>query len=151
MTVSWKAIPDAPGYTVRAYSKGNPTKYYATAKSSINLTGLKANTTYFLKVYVNKPATASSNAVVMSASSPEVTTTTSTYALAAPDALKETSQAAYSVGLAWTAVSGAPAGSAYKVTYALDAAGTDHAKTTGRLNGTSGTLTGLTNDTTYFA
>jgi hypothetical protein len=62
-----------------------------------------------------------------------------------------TSQSPTSVGLSWTGVAGAPSGSAYKASYAYNYAQTDHQKTSGVLKGTSGKLTGLRNDTTYFA
>ena len=151
MTVSWKAVANAPGYTVRAYAKGSPTKFFATTKSSVNLTGLKKSTTYLLRAYVNKPATATSSAVVLSANSPEVQTATTSYALATPDGLRRTAQSSSAVAMAWTPVAGAPAGHSYRISYALDAAGTDHPKTSGRASGTTGTIRKLRADTTYFA
>ena len=151
MTVSWKAVSGAPGYTVRVYSKGNPTKFFTTTSSSVNLTGLKASTSYYIRAYVVQPAAGSTDEVRLSDDSPEIVQATTSYKLAAPDGFKVTSQSPTTVGLAWTAVAGAPDDAAYKVSYAFDYAQTDHQKTAGPFKGTSGKLTGLTNDTTYFA
>lgn len=151
ITVSWKAVSGAPGYTVRVYSKGNATKYFTTTTSSVNLTGLKASTTYYIRTYVVQPAAGSTDEVRLSDDSPEIVQATTSYKLATPDALKVTSQSSTTVGLAWTGVAGAPKDAAYKVSYAYNYAQTDHQKTSGEFKGTSGKLTGLRNDTTYFA
>jgi hypothetical protein len=151
MTVSWKAVSGAPGYTVRVYSKGNPTKYFTTTTSSVNLTGLKSSTTYYIRAYVVKPAAGTTSETRLSADSLEVVQATTSYRLATPDGFRETGQSSSSVDLDWTAVAGAPAGSGYKVSYALNGAQTDHQKTTGLIKGTSGTLKSLASDTTYYA
>ena len=151
MTVSWKAVDGAPGYTVRVYSKDNPTKYFTTTNSSVSLTGLKKSTTYYIRAYVVKPAAGTTPETRLSTDSLEVVQATTSYALATPDGFKETSQGSSSVGVSWSAVAGAPAGSGYKVSYALDGAQTKGQKTSGVLEGTSGKLTGLANDTTYYA
>lgn len=151
MTVSWKAVSGAPGYTVRVYSKGNPTKYFTTTTSSVNLTGLKASTTYYIRAYVVQPPAGSTPETRLSDDSLEIIQPTTSYKLATPDGFKETSQSSSTVGLDWTGVAGAPSGSGYKVSYALDGAQTDHQKTTGVFKGTSGKLTGLSSDTTYYA
>jgi hypothetical protein len=150
MTVSWKAVSGAPGYTVRVYSKGNPTKYFTTTSSSVKLTGLESSTTYFIRAYVVQPAAGSTDEVRLSDDSLEVTQATTSYKLATPDGLKETSQSSTSVGLDWDGVAGAPDGAGYKVSYALNAAQDDHQKTSGVFKGTSGKLTGLDEDTTYY-
>ena len=151
MTVSWKAVSGAPGYTVRVYSKGNPTKYFTTTTSSVNLTGLKKSTQYFIRAYVVQPASGSTAETRLSDDSPEVVQATTSYKLATPDGFKVTSQSPTSVGLAWTAVAGAPDDARYKVSYAYNYVQTDHQKTSEAFKGTSGKLTGLRNDTTYFA
>ena len=151
MNVSWKAVSGAPGYTVRVYSKGNPTKYFTTTTSSVNLTGLKSSTTYYILAYVVQPAAGSTSETRLSDDSLEVVQATTSYKLATPDGFKETSQSSSSVGLDWTGVAGAPSDGGYKVSYALDGAQTDHQKTSGVLKGSSGKLTGLANDTTYYA
>ncbi|WP_091187240.1 fibronectin type III domain-containing protein [Microlunatus flavus] len=151
MTVSWKAVSGAPGYTVRVYSKGNPTKYFTTTSSSVGLTGLKKGTTYYIRAYVVQPAAGSEPEKRLSDDSLEVVQSTTTYKLATPDGFKETSQGPTTVGLSWTGVSGAPDGSGYKVSYALNGGQTDHQKTSKVFTGTSGKLTGLANDTTYYA
>lgn len=150
MTVSWKAVDGAPGYTVRVAAKGQPTKYFTTTDSSVNLTGLKASTSYSIRAYVVQPAAGSNPEVRLSPDSLEVTQATTSYKLATPDGFKETSQGSTSVGLDWSDVSGAPSGAGYKISYALDAAQTDHRKTT-IIKGSSGKITGLKNDTTYYA
>lgn len=151
MTVSWKAVSGAPGYTVRVYSKGNPTKFFTTTTSSVNLTGLKASTTYFIRAYVVQPAAGSTNEVRLSDDSLEIQQATTSYKLATPDGFKETSQGSGSVGLDWTGVAGAPEGAGYKVSYALDGAQTDHQKTSDVFKGSSGKLSGLTSNTTFYA
>ena len=151
MTASWKAVSGAPGYTVRVYSKGNPTKFFTTTGTSVNLTGLKASTNYFIRVYVVQPAAGSTDEVRLSDDSPEIQQATTSYKLATPDGLKVTSQSPTSVGLSWTGVAGAPDDARYKVSYAYNYAQTDHQSTSGAFDGTSGKLTGLRNDTTYFA
>ena len=151
MTVSWKAISGAPGYTVRVYSKGNPTKYFTTTSSSVDLTGLKNGTTYFIRAYVVQPAAGKEPEKRLSGNSLEVTQATTTYKLATPDGFAMTTQSATTVGLSWKAVSGAPEGAGYKVSYALNGGQTDHQKTTGKYTGTSGKISGLKDDTTYYA
>ncbi|HEY0239432.1 MAG TPA: fibronectin type III domain-containing protein [Friedmanniella sp.] len=151
MNASWKAVGGAPGYTVRVYSKGNPTKYFTTTSSSVNLTGLKASTTYFISAYVVQPAAGSTSEVRLSDTSIETVQASTSYKLATPDGFKETSQSSSSVGLDWTGVAGAPDDAAYKVSYALDGAQTDHQKAATFSKGTSGKLTGLDNDTTYYS
>ncbi|RYZ27488.1 MAG: fibronectin type III domain-containing protein, partial [Propionibacteriaceae bacterium] len=151
MTATWKGVSGAPGYTVRVYSKGNPTKYFTTTGTSVNLTGLKSSTNYFIRVYVVQPAAGSTDEVRLSDDSLEVQQKTTSYKLATPDGFKVTSQGPTSVGLAWTAVAGAPDDARYKVSYAYNYVQTDHKKTSSAFKGTSGKLTGLRNDTTYFA
>lgn len=151
MNVSWKAVSGAPGYTVRVYSKGNPTKYFTTTTSSVNLTGLKDSTTYYIRAYVVQPASGSTAETRLSDDSPEVIQDTTSYKLATPDGLKMTSQSSTAVGLRWSGVSGAPDDARYKVSYAYNYAQTDHQETSDAFDGTSGKLTGLKNDTTYFA
>ncbi|GAB2583777.1 fibronectin type III domain-containing protein [Microlunatus antarcticus] len=150
MTASWKGVSGAPGYTVRVYSKGNPTKFFTTTGTSVNLTGLKSSTNYFIRVYVVQPAAGSTDEVRLSDDSPEIQQSTTSYKLATPDGLKMTSQSPTSVGLSWTGVSGAPDGAAYKLSYAYNYAQDDHQKTSPAFKGTSAKLTGLRNDTTYF-
>ena len=151
MTVSWKAVKNAPGYTVRVWSKGNPTKYFTTTTASVGLTGLKAGTSYSIRAYVVQPAAGSAPEKRLSRDSLEIVQATTRYALATPDGLRETSQGPTSVNVAWTAVAGAPAGSGYKISYALDGAQTVSRKLTGVIKGTSGRISGLKNDTTYYA
>lgn len=151
MTAAWKAVSGAPGYTVRVYAKGKPTKYFTTTNTSVNLTGLSASTTYYIRVYVVQPAAGSADEVRLSDDSPEIIQATTSYALATPDGLKVTSQSPTTVGLSWTGVAGAPSDAVYKVSYAYNYAQTDNQKTSGDLKGTSAKLTGLRNDTTYFA
>jgi hypothetical protein len=151
MTVSWKAIGGAPGYTVRVYAKNKATKYFTTTNTSVNLTGLSDSTTYYIRAYVVQPAAGSTDEVRLSDDSPEVTQATTSYKLATPDGLKVTSQSPTSVGLDWTGVAGAPDDAGYKVSYAYNYAQTDHQETSDTFKGTSGKLTGLRNDTTYFA
>jgi hypothetical protein len=99
MTVSWKAVSGAPGYTVRVYSKGNPTKYFTTTSTSVGLTGLKSGTTYYIRAYVVKPAAGSTPEARLSEDSLEVVQSTTTYQLATPDGFKETGQGSSSVAL----------------------------------------------------
>jgi len=150
MTVSWKAISGAPGYTVRVYSKGNPTKYFTTTSSSVDLTGLESGTTYFIRAYVVQPAAGTEPEKRLSEDSLEITQATSTYKLATPDGFAMTTQGSTSVGLSWKAVAGAPEGSGYKVSYALDRDQKNKQKTSGLFTGTSGKLSGLSADTTYY-
>lgn len=151
MTVSWAAVKGAPGYELRAYSKGHPTKYFRSTAPSVNLTGLQASTNYYLRAYVFTSDPKTNKPTKLSPDSLEVQTSTSGYTLAAPDRLQETTQGPSSVGLSWTAVTGAPRDGGYQVTYARNAALTDTAQTTKTVSGTSGTISGLRADTTYFA
>ena len=152
MTVSWQGVGgNVPGYSLAASAAGESTKYFTTTTTSVKLSGLKKNTAYTLKVHAVRPASGGTAESRLSPDSPAVTQSTTTYSLATPDGLKETSQSASTVGIAWTAVAGAPDGAKYKVSYALDKDQTDHQKSTGALSGTTGKLTGLNNDTTYFA
>ena len=151
MSMSWVAVKGAPGYEVRAYSKGNPTKYFRSTSASVNLSGLKAKTNYYLRAYVFSSDPKTHQPMQLSPNSPEVQTATSGYALAAPDRVQETAQGSTSVALAWPPVTGAPKDGGYRITYALNAALTDTARTTRTFSGAAGTVPSLRPDTTYFA
>ncbi len=150
MTVSWKGIQGAPGYTVRVAASGKPTKYFTTTTSSVGLTGLDSDTTYSIRAYVVQPAAGTEPEKRLSDDSLEVTQATTTYKLATPDGFAMTSQGSTSVAVSWSGVAGAPDGSGYKVSYALDRDQKVKPKTSSLFTGTSGRLTGLDNDTTYY-
>lgn len=146
MQLTWKAVGGAPGYEVRAYSSGNPTLYFRSTSPTATLSGLKANTRYYVRVYVFDAAARQP----LSDNSLEIQVVTSTYAMAAPDNLAVTDQQPYEATLAWDPVSGFPTDGRYVVEYALDAAITNQRKTA-TFTTTTGRLTGLAANTSYFA
>ena len=136
MTASWKAVSGAPGYTVRVYSKGNPTKFFTTTSSSVNLTGLKSSTNYYIRAYVVQPAAGSTDEVRLSDDSPEISP--GHHQLQAGHAGRpegdepEPDHASGWPGPRSPALPGRPE---YKVSYAYNYAQTDHQKTSGALQG----------------
>ena len=148
MTVAWPAVDKSvPGYELRAYSKGNPTLYFRSTGPSVKLTGLKANTLYYLRSYVfdaKKKSRISDNSL-------EIQVTTSGYPMASPDGLKVTGQKPRDFSLAWAPVGGLTDKDAYEVEYGLDAAITTQRKTVTRITSTSTTVKGLKTNLSYFA
>lgn len=150
MQVSWAAVPGAPGYKVRAYSKANPTLYFATTGTSVKLTGLKKSTLYYVRAFVEQPATATTKAVTLSDNSPEIQVSTSAYARRTPDQLAVGKRGPTSVALSWAPVSDLKTGDAYKVEYGDDIVVTLAVRTVGPFAKPTATLK-LAANTTRFA
>lgn len=151
ITLRWAAIPGAPGYRVRAWSEGNPIVWLSTPKNSARLTGLKKDTLYYIRAYVEQPATATAPAKALSANSPENQVTTSAYPRRTPDGLAVGRQTPASASLTWTPVADLKTGDRYVVEYALDNALTMSRRTAGPFSKPAATLTKLANNTSYFA
>ncbi len=147
MQLSWRAVEDAPGYKVRVYAKGLTTRYFATPTNQVKLTGLKKNTPYYIRAFVEEP----DGKQVLSANSPEVLVTTSGYSRFSPDRLTVSKQTSSSVAMTWSAVPGIASGDRYMLEYGTDAAITTGRKTSGPFTTTSGSVKNLASNTTYFA
>lgn len=150
MQITWAAVTGAPGYKVRAYSRGNPTLYFPTTATTVRLTGLKKNTLYYIRAFVEQPARGSTPAKTLSDNSPEIQVTTSGYARRSPDGLKVGKRTPTTVALSWVKPGDLKAGNRYKVEYGSDVAVTQSLRTTGSLATTSTTLK-LAQNTTSFA
>jgi hypothetical protein len=122
MLLRWAAVPAAPGYRVRVWSAGNPTVWVSTRTNSTKVGGLKANTLYFIRAYVEQPATGKTAAKRLSDDSPENQVTTSTYSRRTPDGLRAGRQTPTSVRLSWNPVGDLKAGDRYVLEYTLDIA-----------------------------
>ncbi|GAA3635855.1 hypothetical protein GCM10022236_43040 [Microlunatus ginsengisoli] len=157
--LSWAAVPNATEYGVRlATSPSAKPKFYRTATNSISLSGLKANTLYYVKTYVGNTSKRISDY------SPENQFVTSGYSNAAPSGLKVVSQGPGDVKLAWTALNPLPAGTKYVVSIATEfiypvpgrepsvpLARFKGVRTRGPYTTNSATITGLVANTTYYA
>jgi hypothetical protein len=151
MLLRWAAVPGAPGYRVRVWSKGNTTVWISTRTNSAKASGLKPNTLYYIRANVEQPATATTPAQRLSDNSPENQVTTSTYTRRTPDGLKAGRQTPTSVALSWNPTGDLKTGDRYVVEYALDIAMTLSRRTAGPFATASATLGKLTNNTTYYA
>lgn len=151
VVLTWRAVAGAPGYRVRATASGNPAVVVSTTTNRATLTGLEKSTTYTVRAYVEQPETAESPAALLSDSSPVATVETSGYAQSSPSGLRQGRRTPTSVQLSWDPVPDLGAGERYLITYSLDLAGTVSPRTAGPFSGTTGTLKGLVEDTTYFA
>jgi hypothetical protein len=151
MLLTWAAVPGAPGYRVRLWSAGHPTVWLSTTTNSARVSGLRANTLYYIRANVEQPATAAAPARRLSDNSPENQVTTSSYARRTPDGLQAGRQTPTSVALRWHPVADRKAGDRYVVEYALDIAMTLSRRTAGPFTPASATLGSLANNTSYFA
>lgn len=115
--------------------------YVRETATTRTLTGLRAGTTYYLRVRV-----ISTDGANLSAYSPAITAaTTGAAATAVPTGLKATSKARTALALSWNEVAGAPR---YRIQYATTStmAGAKYA----RFYGGSAELTGLKSGTAYW-
>lgn len=147
MQLSWGAVAGAPGYKVRVYAKGTTTRFIATPTNQVKLTGLKKDTLYYIRAWVEEPA----GERILSDNSPEVLVTTSGYTRFTPDQLTVTKQTSSSVAMKWSPVAGLGPDDQYMLEYATDAAITAGRKTAGPFSTTSGSVTALASNATYFA
>lgn len=148
MTVTWPAVSKTvPGYELRAYSKGNPTVYFPSTGPSVKLTGLKANTLYYIRSYVFD-ATDKSH---LSDNSLEIEVSTSDYSMPSPDGLKVTGQKPTDFSLSWAPIEGLGSKDTYEVEYALDSGIKADRKIATGIDSTSTTVKGLKTNVSYFA
>jgi hypothetical protein len=150
MELSWTAVPGAPGYRVRAWSEGNPVVWQSTTTNRVRLSGLKPSTLYYVRAYVERPATATAAAVVLSDNSPENQVTTSTFARRTPNGLRVSRQTPTSVQLSWSPVADLRPGDRYVVEYALDIAMSISRRSAGPFPGPAATLGRLADNTSYY-
>lgn len=148
--LTWPNVPYSPGYRVGVYASGKPAVYFSTITERVTLTGLKKGTLYNISAYVEQPPMNGLPALIMSPRSTEVQVTTSTYDLAAPSDLVLVGQTSSSVKLTWTAPDGMQPDWQYQLKYALNVATTSAVAWSGKMSGTSTTLSGLTADTAYY-
>ncbi len=146
----WINVSGAPGYRIQASSSGNPTVYSSTLTNNATVTGLKKGTTYAIKLYVEQPPTDGLPALQMGPYGSSISTTTSTYDLAAPSDVEVTGQTSSSVEVSWTAPDGMQPGYQYQLQYALDSAMTSSMKWATPVTSTSATLSGLAENTNYY-
>jgi len=141
IAVSWNSISGVSGYTVYAgTSSGNLTQRGTPATASFTITGLTANTAYYIAV-------SAKNSAGEGAQSSPITATTANTAtkLPAPTGLVVVQVSTSSIQVSWNAVSGA---ASYKIYRSSSAAGTY--ASIGTTPGTSYNDTGLTASTDYY-
>ena len=114
-TLSWKAVPEAPGYRVKysTSSSWSKPKYVLTTSPRAKLSGLKAATTYYAKVRVARKD--GTNLGPYSATTKFTTPKKSSLTALKPTGLVIGSRANTSLQLSWKAVTGA---TSYQVKYA---------------------------------
>lgn len=113
--LSWKAVPDAPGYRVKysTSSSWSKPRYVLTTGPRAKLSDLKAGTTYYAKVRVARKD--GTNLGAYSATTKFTTPKKSSLTALRPAGLAVSSRARTSLQLTWRPVAGA---SAYQVKYA---------------------------------
>jgi hypothetical protein len=145
MTLSWQDVGrDVPGYAVEVSSKDKKTTL-RTTKNSVSLSGLKASTTYSVKVRA-----AGKDGEALSENSPAQDFSTSEFDLAAPDDFKQGKQGANSFDVSWDAVDGLPDDAGYVVEWSLTTT-FDNPSTTKTITSTRTTIDKLKGNQTYFA
>jgi hypothetical protein len=142
MTLSWKSVGKTPGYLVETSDKATPT--IATDTTSVTLTKLKASTKYTFQVRAGKGDDA------LSEKSPSQSFTTSSFPIAAPDALTQEKQGSTFIDLSWDKVAGLADDDGYVVEYS-ESTTFSKSKVTDTVDGTSTRIKGLANDLTYYA
>lgn len=147
----WTGVSGAPGYRVRVYSKENPTIYSSTTSAGITVTGLKGKTLYYIKLYVEQPATGDLPALQQGPYSSEIQVTTSSFELAAPANLRVAKQGTKAISLAWDAPDAMQSGYVYQVQYALDPAMSSSMKWYANTSSSPAiAVTGLQENTNYY-
>jgi titin len=148
LTVSWTAVPDATAYEVwygTSSSSGNAAKLGSdvTNGTSETITGLTNGTTYY--VWIKAKNSGGISGFSPSASGTPAAATVPPDTPSAPAVTAGNAQ----VSVSWTAVPGATAYEVYWHT-ADNTAAIPSANKKDAPNGTSETITGLTNGTTYY-
>ena len=145
LSLSWPESPNGSAYQVKlskSASMSSPT-YKEFTGTSGTVTGLTANTTYYVKI----GALDSSGKRVTSLAMPATTAKTAAEdEISAPTDLRSTAATASSVSLAWSDVVGAPS---YQVKLSKSSSMSSPTYKTFAKN--SGTFTGLAKSTTYYA
>ena len=145
ITVTWDTVADATGYTIQyatnaEFTTGMGKVKAGASETSVNITGRKANTTYYVRVMAT-------GTVVNSDYSASKTVTTPTK-LAKPTLGTVSVLGSSSISVAWTAVANA---TGYTIQYATDSAFTTGVGTvTAVASATSKSITNLTTVTTYY-
>jgi fibronectin type 3 domain-containing protein len=141
ITITWNSVSGATGYTVyTGTASGNMTQQGTPTTASFTISGLTANTTYYIAV-------SAKNASGEGAQSSPITATTAntTTKLPAPTGLVAAQSSSSSIQISWNAVSGAVS---YIVYRSSSATGTYTSIDT--TPGTSYNDTGLTVSTDYY-
>ena len=141
LDLSWNAVRGAPKYRIQYSTSASMAGavYRRFTATSAALSGLKANTRYYVKVRV-----ITTDGANLSSYSSAVTGTTRPF-VAAPTGLRFTGSATTSLDVAWNAVRGAPK---YRIQYSTSAsmAGAVYR----RFTATSAALSGLKANTRYY-
>ena len=139
--VSWNSVSGASGYNVYAGTASeNMTQRGTPTTTSFTITGLTANTAYYIAVSARNASGEGSQ------SSPITATTNAAINVpSAPTGVTATALSSSSIQVSWTAVSGA---SSYDVYYEVGSSTTKILA--GNVTGTSYTHTGLQPSTTYW-
>lgn len=137
VTFSWNAVAHATSYTIQYDTNASFTSATSTTSSTTSkaLTGLSTGTTYYARIR----ATNGSYTGAWSS------TASATAGLTAPTSISATMASTISINVSWGSLSGA---SGYKVDYSTSSSFASYTTTTA--SGTSTTITGLTDGTTYY-
>ncbi|MDQ3158232.1 MAG: SpoIID/LytB domain-containing protein [Actinomycetota bacterium] len=151
LSVQWDAVPDAPKYRIQLSTSSNMANavYYRFSPTSATITGLKANTKYYLKVRViteDGVNLSPYSTPALQATTPASTAAPATTTFATPKNLKSTGTAKDSISFGWDAVKDAPQYRIQLSTSSNMANAVYH-----RFSPTTARITGLKSGTTYYA
>ncbi len=145
VALTWAAVPDAPGYRVQysTSSSMSNASYRRVTTNSAELTGLSSGKRYYVKVRVIRADGTNLSPYSAAASTTTLTSTAASYLPPAP--VKVSPSGATKIAASWTSRG---TGLTYQVDYS-ESAGFSAAQSV-FATGTSTTLTGLAEKTTYY-
>ena len=144
ISFAWDSVANAPQYRIQLSTSSDMADavYYRFVPTSGTITGLKANTTYYAKVRV----ITAEGGNLSDYSNPAISVKTGSGSYTVPTNLKSTATAKDSISFGWDAVPNAPQYRIQLSTSSSMAGATYH-----RFVPATGTITGLTANTTYYA
>lgn len=149
ISVAWKSVPNAAGYTIQwasdpAFTTGLGSKTAGPSDTKTTLDSLKGNAKYYVRVLAKGDGLATSDSAWSAVKS--ATTLINIARLSSPAISTVTASGSDTIDLTWSDVSGA---AAYEIQYSTSSSFSTYAST-GMISGTSVTIEKLAANTTYY-